>query len=106
MTLLTSIALVFLGTFCVDMLWAFYTRRVAAGAVFAAGSYSAVLYAAAGFVTTMYVANPYLLIVAAFGAFSGTALGVALDKRRARRAAEESCCDASSCAACNSAARG
>lgn len=63
------------GTFVLDLLWAVYTKAVAAHRPMRAGLFAAVLYIIGGGLVTAYTTDHWLLLPAAIGAFMGTYAG-------------------------------
>lgn len=68
--------LVFLGMTALDICYTQYVKDTADRKAFSASNWAAVLILVSGFVTTSYVADPWLLIPAAFGAFAGTWISI------------------------------
>lgn len=66
----------FILTAVVDILWAKYIKAVSETRPVMAGFFALVLYILGGTVTLMFVAEPFMIIPAACGAFLGTYLGV------------------------------
>jgi uncharacterized membrane protein YfcA len=62
----------FASTFLLDLAWVFYTRTIAAGRVYPASLWSAVIYAMGALVVLSYVNDHWAIIGAMGGAFCGT----------------------------------
>jgi drug/metabolite transporter (DMT)-like permease len=78
---MTDALVVFVAMAITDALWAIYIRRTNEGRAIAAGVLAALLLALGGVVVVYYTKNPWLLLVAALGAFVGTFLTVKHDAR-------------------------
>jgi hypothetical protein len=63
---------VFAAMFALDFIWARYTRAVGEKAAARSSAWATLIILVSGFVTTSYVSNPWLLVPAAIGAFTGT----------------------------------
>lgn len=68
--------IVFAAVFALDYAYAIYTRAVTAKRAFASGIYASVIILLTGAAAIGYTADPWLLIPAMAGAFSGTVLAV------------------------------
>jgi len=73
----------FLALFVTDLCWAFYISRVKDHQPFRSALWSVGLFLTGAIGTISYVNDPWLLIPATLGAFSGTYLAVVLEKRKA-----------------------
>lgn len=80
----SSIA-VFLTAVVVDLAWAIYIRRTAAGNALQAAHFSVVIMLAGAFNTFSFVKRPLLLLPIALGAWLGTYLVVHYEHREERR---------------------
>lgn len=67
---------VFTCLFALDFVWARYVAKIGEGNATSAGVYAAAIIVLAGIAQISYVAEHWLLIPAAAGAFAGTAAGV------------------------------
>jgi len=74
--------LVFTCIFLADVFWALYIKKVQQSKPLAAGMWAVFLFIPGAFVTLSYVHDPWLLIPAGFGAFTGTAVTVWWEKRK------------------------
>ena len=68
--------LVFFGMMVVDICYTEYVKATADRQDLRASSWAAGIILSTGFVTTSYVANPWLLIPAVLGAFFGTWISI------------------------------
>ena len=64
--------LVFAAMFALDFVWTFYTRAIQRHAALAAANWAVGITLFNGGVTIGYVDNPWLLVPALAGAFTGT----------------------------------
>ncbi len=74
--------IVFVAMAATDSLWAVYIRRTNEGRALAAGILAASLLVLGGVVIVYYTKQPWLLAVAALGAFTGTSLTVWHDSKK------------------------
>ncbi len=58
--------------FALDMVWALYTQAVITNSPFRASSFAAIIQFLSAALVLEYVSNPWLIIPAALGAFTGT----------------------------------
>ncbi len=68
--------IVFMAMELLDWIYAEYVKAAAGRLEHKASFHAACLILITGFVTTSYVANPWLLIAAFFGAYAGTWLSI------------------------------
>jgi hypothetical protein len=73
---------VFLAMIVTDFVWAQYTRAVADHRINKGGLMAIGIITIGAYVTTSYVANPWMLLPAAAGAYVGTASSVWWEKRK------------------------
>lgn len=73
----------FLALFVTDLCWAFYISRVKDHQPLRSALWAVGLFLTGAIGTISYVNDPWLLIPAAIGAFSGTFLAVLLEKKQA-----------------------
>lgn len=67
---------VFVSMTVADFIWAEYTKAVAAKTAIVAGLWAIGIITVGGFATISYVADHWLIIPAAIGAFCGTVISV------------------------------
>lgn len=79
---MTAAATVFICLLALDFVWAKYTYAMTQKRPVLAGGYAAVLIVLSGSAAIGYVNDPWMLLPAAGGAFSGTALAVILESRK------------------------
>lgn len=84
---MTSYAVVFAGTFLLDIMWTLYVRGAAAGHPQRAGVASIGITLCSGVVTLEFIQNHWLLIPAGLGAYCGTILPIYLGNRASRESA-------------------
>lgn len=79
---ITSFILVFLSLFLTDICWAFYVNMVKDGNALKSAVWSTTMFGIGAVGVIGYVTNPILLIPALLGAFTGTYVGVVLNKKK------------------------
>jgi len=66
------IAITFAALFALDFVWVGYTRAIGRANAIGAGAYASLLILLSGTAAISYTHDPYMLIPAALGAFTGT----------------------------------
>lgn len=74
-------AIVFIGMFSLDFVWAIYTKAIADSRIVSASVSAVVIVLLSGLVITSYVEDPWLLVPAGVAAFAGTAASIYCKKR-------------------------
>jgi hypothetical protein len=72
--------LVFVAMTALDFCYGEYTKAAADRRLYPAASWAMVLYLLGGFVAISYIDNHWMMVPAAFGAFSGTYLSIRFGK--------------------------
>lgn len=67
---------VFIITFALDVVWAWYTAALVAKRIFPASSYAAGIIVLSAANVISFVHNPWMVLPAMAGAFCGTAFGM------------------------------